>query len=86
MARDDQRKRGEMRRRVARMPGWARVWMWSKIWRVKAAGMRGQNVPVEMSPERLRVVLMGVVTMVRDGLDVRGGMDGQVCWAWAMSV
>ena len=82
---DAQRKRDEMRRRVARIPGWARVCMWSKIWRWKAAGMRGRKVPVDVSPMRVRVLLRGVVVMVRDGLAVRDGMEGQVCWAWAIA-
>ena len=43
--------------------------------------MRGQKVPVDVLPKRVRVLLRGMVVMVRDGLVVRGGMDGQIGWA-----
>ena len=56
-----------------------------KIWHWKAAGMRRRKVPVDVSPRRVRVLLRGVVVMMRDALVVRGGMEGQICWAWAMA-
>jgi hypothetical protein len=41
-------KRDEMRRRVARMPGWPREWKWRKICFWKDLGTRGWAVGVEL--------------------------------------
>ena len=47
--RQGQTKRLEMRRRVALMPGWARLWTASKMGRRKATGTSGLKTPEEVS-------------------------------------
>jgi len=79
------KKREETRRRVALMPGWPRVWMWSKICLRKEIGMRGRKVGVETSPRREMVGERGMAVMDKEGRVLRKGMEGQSCWAFATS-
>jgi hypothetical protein len=44
----------EMRRRVARRPGWAVPWRCLKTCRRRSLGTSGRNVPVDDSPMRSR--------------------------------
>ncbi len=48
-ARPVQTKRLAMRRLEARIPGWARQWMASKMGRRNAAGTRGRKMPADVS-------------------------------------
>jgi hypothetical protein len=78
-----QRKREEMRHRVARMPGCPREWTCSKIWRRQERGTRGRKVEKDTSPRRDTVEETGSEVMEREGFALRGGMDGQVCCSCA---
>lgn len=61
------RKREEMRRLVARMPGWPSEWMCAKTCLRKERGTRGLKVDVETSPKREIFSERGTEVMERDG-------------------
>ena len=50
MARDFQKIQEEIRRRVARQPGWETMWSRANMEQLRAVGTIGRKVPVETLP------------------------------------
>ncbi len=75
----------EMRRRVARRPGWVVPWRCSKICRRRSLGTSGRKVPVDESPMRSRSPTFCVM-MHSPGLERRACTCGQRIWRRAMSL
>ncbi len=69
----------EMRRRVARWPGWAVPWRCSNTCRRRSLGTGGRNVPVDESPMRSRSPTFFVM-MRSPRLERRACTCGQRIW------
>ncbi len=74
-----QQKRDETRRLEARIPGWPKLCIESKIRRRRLEGTNGRNVPDETSPTR-RWPLTRLLTTRRAGEERRRMTSGQVDW------
>ncbi len=75
----------EMRRRVARLPGWAAPWRCSNTCRRRSLGTSGRKVPVDESPMRSRSPTFWVM-MRSPGLERRACTCGQRIWRRAISL
>ncbi len=75
----------EMRRRVARRPGWAVLWRCSKTCRQRSLGTSGRNVQVDESLMRSRSPTFCVM-MHSPGLERRACTCGQRIWRRVISL